>query len=41
MWPRMILSVLTGSGCHNKYHRLGGLNKEIYVLTVLEAENPR
>ena len=37
----MILSVLTDSGCHNKYRRLGGLNKEIYFLTVLEAENPR
>ena len=41
MWPRVILSVSTGSGCHNKYHQLGGLNKEVYFLGVLEAESPR
>ena len=28
-------------GCHNKHHRLGGLNNRYLFLTVLDAENSK
>lgn len=40
-YERPTLPILVCLGCHDGNHRLGGLNPEIYFLTVVDTRNPR